>query len=590
MIANIVKQQNVVLTKQLEQYKERVWVFKTNTTTKTNVQKEFNEADHKAKRLETELQNQFIRDRNKIGALEKERDNLQLNVSEQIKHVLEIQTAQTVLERKLNANEDNDLDATWKQNEILNDQLLEATLKHDVEKCVLMCFDSMNDDLTTEIEKVKRESIDVHENLHKRIKILKYEVQRCQKQSNGSKSIATSSGGNRNVDPGVAQGPDTQTTLPINSAFQTDDLDAVDLDCDEAPSTRVVLMANLSSYDSDVILEDFNKGLYVEINEMKAVFKQMEYEVEQCYVHKKCFEIHKKELFLKNDRLLELIISQGIVHTAVNSYAAIVDYEKMEKNFVDEYNECLKFKAKLSKKNEMVEKVVYNELSKRCSRIKNHCISLEIEKQQLKEHANSKFVCSTCNDCLFSTNHDKCVVAYLNDVNSCVKSKSGKSIKKEWKSTGKVFTSVGHRWLPTGRTITIVGIKCPMTRITSTKVVPPRESLQTTVIIKIPSSSASNRKPKVTKSVSSSEEPSILGLRPSNNSEPNINWGSTISNSPSSSRVHRRFVNDQVARIMGYGDYQIENVKISNVYYVEGVGHNLFSVGHFCDSDLEVAF
>nr|GEZ16129.1 integrase, catalytic region, zinc finger, CCHC-type, peptidase aspartic, catalytic [Tanacetum cinerariifolium] len=41
---------------------------------------------------------------------------------------------------------------------------------------------------------------------------------------------------------------------------------------------------------------------------------------------------------------------------------------------------------------------------------------------------------------------------------------------------------------------------------------------------------------------------------------------------------------------MGYGDYVIGNSVISRVYYVEGLGHNLFSVGKFCDSDLEVAF
>ncbi|GJY81647.1 retrovirus-related pol polyprotein from transposon TNT 1-94 [Tanacetum coccineum] len=51
-----------------------------------------------------------------------------------------------------------------------------------------------------------------------------------------------------------------------------------------------------------------------------------------------------------------------------------------------------------------------------------------------------------------------------------------------------------------------------------------------------------------------------------------------------------KFGNDQVAKIIGYGDYQIGNVKISSVYYVEGLGHNLFSVGQLCDSDLEVAF
>nr|GEU51478.1 retrovirus-related Pol polyprotein from transposon TNT 1-94 [Tanacetum cinerariifolium] len=51
-----------------------------------------------------------------------------------------------------------------------------------------------------------------------------------------------------------------------------------------------------------------------------------------------------------------------------------------------------------------------------------------------------------------------------------------------------------------------------------------------------------------------------------------------------------KFGNDHVAKIMGYGDYQIGNVTISRVYYVEGLGHNLFFVGQFCDSNLEVAF
>ncbi|GJT13355.1 retrovirus-related pol polyprotein from transposon TNT 1-94 [Tanacetum coccineum] len=51
-----------------------------------------------------------------------------------------------------------------------------------------------------------------------------------------------------------------------------------------------------------------------------------------------------------------------------------------------------------------------------------------------------------------------------------------------------------------------------------------------------------------------------------------------------------KFGNDHMAKIMGYGDYQIGNVTISRVYYVEGLGHNLFSVGQFCDSNLEVAF
>ncbi|GKD99459.1 retrovirus-related pol polyprotein from transposon TNT 1-94 [Tanacetum coccineum] len=51
-----------------------------------------------------------------------------------------------------------------------------------------------------------------------------------------------------------------------------------------------------------------------------------------------------------------------------------------------------------------------------------------------------------------------------------------------------------------------------------------------------------------------------------------------------------RFRNDHFDAIMGYKDYVIGDSVISRVYYVEGLGHNLFSVGQFCDSDLEVAF
>ncbi|GJW12112.1 hypothetical protein Tco_1577939 [Tanacetum coccineum] len=51
-----------------------------------------------------------------------------------------------------------------------------------------------------------------------------------------------------------------------------------------------------------------------------------------------------------------------------------------------------------------------------------------------------------------------------------------------------------------------------------------------------------------------------------------------------------RFGNDHFGAIMGYGDYIIGDSVISRVYYVEGLGHNLFSVEQFCDSDLEVAF
>nr|GEU75875.1 integrase, catalytic region, zinc finger, CCHC-type, peptidase aspartic, catalytic [Tanacetum cinerariifolium] len=76
---------------------------------------------------------------------------------------------------------------------------------------------------------------------------------------------------------------------------------------------------------------------------------------------------------------------------------------------------------------------------------------------------------------------------------------------------------------------------------------------------------------------------------------------STVSNTPLSSNsftahrdcpIHRtvKFRNDQIAPILGYGDLVQGDVEIKKVYYVEGLNHNLFSVGQFCDADLEVAF
>ncbi|GJX97994.1 hypothetical protein Tco_0355013 [Tanacetum coccineum] len=86
----------------------------------------------------------------------------------------------------------------------------------------------------------------------------------------------------------------------------------------------------------------------------------------------------------------------------------------------------------------------------------------------------------------------------------------------------------------------------------------------------------------------------IVESKNANHSEPNHTWGSNATNIPSSSFLVMtgtvRFGNDHIARIMRYGDYHLGNVTISRVYYVEGLGHNLFSVGQFCDPDLEVAF
>nr|GFA61651.1 retrovirus-related Pol polyprotein from transposon TNT 1-94 [Tanacetum cinerariifolium] len=142
--------------------------------------------------------------------------------------------------------------------------------------------------------------------------------------------------------------------------------------------------------------------------------------------------------------------------------------------------------------------------------------------------------------------------------------------------TGKVFETVGHIWKPTGRTFTLVGHVCPLTRIATPTIVPPREPIP--IVNK-------TDKPVVTLVVQI-----VLWYLDSGCSKHMTGDRSQLINFVQKFLGTVKFRNDHVAKIMGYGDYQIGNVTISWVYYVEGLGHNLFSVGQFYDADLEVAF
>ncbi|GJX38679.1 retrovirus-related pol polyprotein from transposon TNT 1-94 [Tanacetum coccineum] len=215
--------------------------------------------------------------------------------------------------------------------------------------------------------------------------------------------------------------------------------------------------------------------------------------------------------------------------------------------------------------------------------------------QNSKKHDNSDYVCINGDDYDCMSSDNLCVSNSMNDVKFHAKSKKRKSKKDIWKPTGKVFTKIGYIWRPTVRTFTIVGNACPLTRITTTNEVPSRkpivlESESPKPVVNLVYS-RKPRKNKNTESVSKTKVVQIiLWYLDSGCSKHMTGDRSQLTNFISKFLGTVKFGNDQVAKIMGYGDYQIGNVTISRVYYVEGLGHNLFSVGQFCDSNLEVAF
>nr|GEZ73770.1 retrotransposon protein, putative, unclassified [Tanacetum cinerariifolium] len=173
-------------------------------------------------------------------------------------------------------------------------------------------------------------------------------------------------------------------------------------------------------------------------------------------------------------------------------------------------------------------------------------------------NVNSNLKCTSCNGCLFSDNHDACVVDYIKSMNASRKSKSVKTPvkRKVWKPTGNVFKTVGHIWKPTRRTFKLVGNVCPLTRISTPTIVPHREPI---LIVN------SLDKPVVT--LVYTRKPKAANKKVPNKLEPNNSWRSSSSNVPSSLLTCRLSKSSS-----------------------EGLGYNLFSVGQFCDSDLEVAF
>ncbi|GJS82803.1 hypothetical protein Tco_0749344 [Tanacetum coccineum] len=70
----------------------------------------------------------------------------------------------------------------------------------------------------------------------------------------------------------------TQTINPHNAAFQTEDLDTYDSDCDDLSTAQAVLMANISNYASDIISEVPNSETYLNDMDNQSVHALQDFE------------------------------------------------------------------------------------------------------------------------------------------------------------------------------------------------------------------------------------------------------------------------------------------------------------------------
>nr|GEY36799.1 retrovirus-related Pol polyprotein from transposon TNT 1-94 [Tanacetum cinerariifolium] len=202
-----------------------------------------------------------------------------------------------------------------------------------------------------------------------------------------------------------------------------------------------------------------------------------------------------------------------------------------------------------------------------------------------KLNVNADLKCATCNGCLFSDNHDLCVLAYINSVNASQKYKSVKEPvkRKIWQPTGKMFTTVGHIWRPTGWIFTLVGNVCPLTRITTTAIVPLREHIPIESNTDKPVVTlVYSRKSKAAKKKVSVSNPKINKSLVANKTKPKNSWGSISSNVPSSlikCRLSKLFSDDSSAakgsvhRIQTDNGTEFVNQTLREYYKEVGISH-----------------
>ncbi|GJX52677.1 retrovirus-related pol polyprotein from transposon TNT 1-94 [Tanacetum coccineum] len=241
------------------------------------------------------------------------------------------------------------------------------------------------------------------------------------------------------------------------------------------------------------------------------------------------------------------------------------------------------------------------------SSISNKSMSVTACNDSLKSRtSNVNAICVTCGKCVFNSNDDACVYKFLNDVNARTKkpkvvpsstrkpkSQANKSVatyrkkivasestvhnsksyyrmlyektSKAWKWWIEQQYPSGYKWVP----------KTKMKWMPKVR----NEIVQKRVSFAIDNAS------RITNIVQL-----ILFIIDSGCTKHMTGNLSLLCNFVEKYLGTVHFGNDQFALILGYGDLVQGNITINRVYYIEGLNHNLFSIGQFCDADLEVAF
>ncbi|GJU52134.1 retrovirus-related pol polyprotein from transposon TNT 1-94 [Tanacetum coccineum] len=272
---------------------------------------------------------------------------------------------------------------------------------------------------------------------------------------------------------------------------------------------------------------------------MKEIFEELEAEVGQNVMDRKCDEIERKNLLIANEILIVDCLSKDVFYTTTTSMLTVSRFSYMHNAYIVKQARCLELEAKISKLKHKIQKDDHSEMIK-------HFSNLEL-KWESKGSDNRKIKCVTMDSIKpkvlapsmyaidvepippRNRNNKEVHLDYLKHLKESIKTL--REIVEEVRIEKPLDNALGNACFYTKRSQELL------------------EQLKTY----------------------DGELLTAYGFHEK--------FIRTV-----------RFGNDHFGAIMGYGDYVIGDSVISRVYYVEGLRHNLFSKWQFCDSDLEVAF
>ncbi|GJR98413.1 hypothetical protein Tco_0270587 [Tanacetum coccineum] len=137
-------------------------------------------------------------------------------------------------------------------------------------------------------------------------------------------------------------------------------------------------------------IQGIQKALINEIKEMKEVFDQMEAEVDQNVVDKKCDEIDRKNLLLENENLIAECMSKDMFYTSINYVLTVFRFSDMHDAYTAAQKHIAELEAENSNLTHKIQKDDHDEMIKHFSKLEVEHLNLQLKNQHLKESCGNK--------------------------------------------------------------------------------------------------------------------------------------------------------------------------------------------------------